>query len=121
LSQARPLIRPSRILAEVAKAAGKGITLKQFRLEKVVQVRRWEHPAANRNPVKRKRISYLIQIRGLANNSDDVTNFVENLSATKAFSSINDEGFEDEVMREINMKSFSLTLMVGGAAADEVF
>ena len=114
LLHVRPNVRVSRILAEITRAAGEGITLNQFKLQKVIQKKGRERSEKKGEGQKRSIVTYQIHIEGLANNSDDVNFFVENLAATKAFSSINDEGFADEVMRELNLKSFSLTLMVGG-------
>ncbi len=121
LLQTRPLVRTSRILAEVALAAGDRVTLRQLNLDKVVPQKTWNKTEARLQGGNNQSCSYLIHLKGLARTSNEVSAFVERLFASKAFSSIRDEGSDDEVMQELNLISFSLILMVGGRVDREVF
>jgi len=121
LNRIRPLARTSRIVAEVAKAAGDGITMREFMLYRTQDSTGRDQPVNERIDGGIRRPSFVIHVAGLARTSMDLSGFVEKLTRSKAFSSIRDEGYEDEMMREAAFKAFSLTLTVGGSRDGAVF
>lgn len=110
LEEVEPKVRTSRIVAEVARAAGRGIYLKTFNMNKtkIVKPRRSED-----EPPEPDRYSYMLRINGLAESMDDLVGFEEKLIFSKAFSTHKLNSFEDIAVGKRILTSFSMTLTLG--------
>jgi type IV pilus assembly protein PilM len=119
LMSAHPEIRVSRVLGEIARSANEGIFIRKLTVENVRPLNRKSEEEEEAD--SQETSSYLIRINGLARSTEDMSTFVADLSQTRAFSSLFDEGFEDVTLRDWNLKSFTLTLTVGKGVRNEVF
>jgi Tfp pilus assembly PilM family ATPase len=108
-------ILPTRVLAEIVRVAGSGISLVDVQgdfihgTQRITSGRRKQQPSVlpSDSPL------FLLNIEGKAASSEDVTLFVERLKETGAFSSIREEGFWDDQSPDSNQKKFTIKVTVG--------
>ena len=118
LLQVRPTARVSRILAEVTRAVGPGVTVRALRLDRVVSSNRLGDGLASETVPPE---GYLVRVKGITLTSGDLSDFIEHLAACRVFSSIREDRYEDEKEGPPGMKSFSVTLVVGKEESREIF
>ncbi|MFH2000637.1 MAG: pilus assembly protein PilM [Planctomycetota bacterium] len=110
LEKVRPEVRVSRIVAEVARASGKGIYLKTFSMNKTKLVK----PRRNDGEAPQPDCDlFMVRINGLARTMEDLVAFEEQLGFSKAFSTHKLNSFEDIAVGKRVLISFSMTLTLG--------
>jgi len=125
LDSAKPHTRISRTIGEIANATSEGLSITSMKMTAISIIDQTSKKSSVLGPkslnARYQEMGYSVQIKGLALKSEDVSSFMENLSMCKDFSSIDDEGFKDEMTENLQYMNFSLKLTIREGVGHEVY